>query len=57
MAYALQKTGKVSSKQDDKGYYLMSSTFTISGTPTKPDNSSLYTFIGEAALGGILGGR
>jgi hypothetical protein len=55
MAYALQKTGKLSSKQDDKGYNLMTSSFTIGGTPTKPDNSALYSFIGEAALGGLLG--
>ena len=44
----------VNDKQDDKGYLLMSYTFSIGGTPAKPDSSQLWKIIGEAAARSFL---
>jgi len=53
----LQRAGMLGQTQDAKGYQLMTRTFTIGGTPGKPDNSSLWKFLGEAALGAALPSR
>lgn len=51
LAYALQRAGLLSDKQDDKGYALMSRTFTVGGTPSKPNNSALWSLLLETGLG------
>jgi hypothetical protein len=51
LGYLLQRAGMLGQNQDEKGYQLISRTFTIGGTPTKPDNSALWSFLGQAALG------
>lgn len=51
LALLLSKTGQLGAKQDDKGYYLMSRTFQVGGTPTKPDNSALWKLLLEAGVG------
>jgi hypothetical protein len=40
--------------RDEKGYQLMTRTFTVGGTPSKPDSSSLWKILGEAAAGAFL---
>ncbi|WP_414660484.1 AsmA family protein [Horticoccus sp. 23ND18S-11] len=55
LGYLLQRSNLLGQKQDEKGYTLMSRTFSVGGTPSKPDNSSLWKILGEAALGGVLG--
>lgn len=51
LAIALQKTGQLGSLVDDKGYMLMSRTFTIGGTPTSPDNRAFWSLLLEAGIG------
>jgi hypothetical protein len=53
LAYALQKARLLTNQQDEKGYALMSRTFTIKGTPSKPDNTSLWGILLETGLGAI----
>ncbi|MEY4940940.1 MAG: hypothetical protein RIQ93_2675, partial [Verrucomicrobiota bacterium] len=50
LAYALQRSGLLSDKLDDKGYSLMTRTFTIGGTPAKPDNAALWGILLQTAL-------
>lgn len=54
LALLLNKAGLLSDKQDEKGYSLMSYTFSIGGTPAKPDSSQLWKIIGEAAARSFL---
>lgn len=54
-ALLLNKAGMLVNKQDEKGYYLMSQTFSIGGTPAKPDSSSLWQMIGAAAAKAAAG--
>lgn len=53
LGYLLQRVGMLGAKQDEKGYQLMTRTFTIGGTTSKPDNSALWKILGEAALGAL----
>lgn len=53
LAHLLQRVGKLSGTQDDKGYFLMSRSFAIGGTPAKPDNSALWKLLLEAGLGAL----
>lgn len=55
LGYLLQRVRMLGATKDEKGYQLMSRTFNVGGTPSKPDSSSLWTILGEAALGGVLG--
>jgi hypothetical protein len=54
LGYLLQRVNMLSANKDPKGYQLMSRNFTIGGTPAKPDSSSLWKILGEAAIGGLL---
>lgn len=56
MAYLLNKAHMLGGQQDGDGYYEMSSKFTLKGTPAKPDSSDLWKILGQAAIGGFLGG-
>jgi len=53
LGFLLQKVGMLGQKQDDKGYQLMTRTFTIGGTPSNPDSAALWKILGEAALGAL----
>ena len=53
LAYLLQRVGMLGAKQDEKGYQLMTRSFTVGGTTGKPDNSALWRLLGEAALGAL----
>lgn len=53
MLAQLQTQAGVQARTDEKGYALMTRTFTIGGTTAKPDSSSLWKILGEAAAGGI----
>ncbi|MBL9212727.1 MAG: hypothetical protein JNL92_19860 [Opitutaceae bacterium] len=55
LGFLLQRVRLLGATTDDKGYNLMSRTFTIGGTPSKPDNSALWKILGEAAVGAALG--
>ncbi|OIR04384.1 putative assembly protein [mine drainage metagenome] len=55
MAYLMNRANLLSGQTDDKGYNTMSSTFTLSGTPVKPNSSDLWSIIGKAAIGSLLG--
>jgi hypothetical protein len=48
-AALLSRAGALSGKQDEQGYYLMSRSFTVGGTASNPDASSLWTMLAEAA--------
>lgn len=54
LAHALNQGRLLSGQTDDKGYYLMSKTFTIGGTPAKPDRSALWSILLETGLGSLL---
>ena len=53
LAYLLQRVGMLGGNKDEKGFLLMSRSFTVGGTPSKPDNSALWKILGEAALGAL----
>lgn len=55
LGFLLQRVRLLGTNTDDKGYNLMSRTFTIGGTPSKPDNTALWKILGEAAVGAALG--
>jgi hypothetical protein len=50
LAYALQKAGLLGTQQDANGYVQMARTFTIGGTPSKPDNSALWSILAQVGL-------
>ncbi len=50
LAYALQKSRLLGDKQDEKGYALMTRTFTVGGTPSKVDNGSLWSILLQTGL-------
>jgi hypothetical protein len=54
LGYLLQRVGMLGSTKDDRGYQLMSRTFTVGGTPSKPDSAALWKILGEAAAGALL---
>jgi hypothetical protein len=62
LAYLLQRVNLLPPTQqelklDDKGFALLSKTFTIGGTPANPDSSSLWkTILAEAAKAGAAKG-
>lgn len=53
LGFLLNRVRLLTANQDEKGYNLMSRTFTIGGTPSKPDNSALWKILGEAAIGAL----
>lgn len=55
LALLLNKAGALGEKQDEKGYYLMTQTFKVGGTAAKPDSSSLWKILGEAAARAAAG--
>jgi len=54
LGYLLNRVKLLGANKDEKGYNLMSRTFTIGGTPSKPDNSALWKILGEAAVGALV---
>jgi hypothetical protein len=54
LGYLLQRVRMLGQNQDDKGYQLMSRTFSVGGTPSKPDSGALWKILGEAAAGAFL---
>ncbi len=54
LGYLLQKVGMLGANKDEKGYQLMTRTFSIGGTPAKPDSGALWKILGEAALGSLV---
>lgn len=54
LGFLLNRVRLLGTNQDEKGYNLMSRTFTIGGTPSKPDNSALWKILGEAAVGALV---
>lgn len=50
LAYALQRAGLLGTQQDANGYVQMARTFTIGGTPSKPDNSALWAILAQVGL-------
>jgi len=54
LGYLLQKVGMLGTQKDDKGYQLMSRSFTLGGTLAKPDSGALWKILGEAALGALV---
>jgi hypothetical protein len=55
LAHLLNRSGVLTQKMDPKGYYLMSQSFTIGGTPANPDSSQLWKFLGSAAASAAAG--
>ncbi len=55
MAFLLDKAGLLSGNKDDKGYYTMSTNFTVGGTPAKADSNELWRIIAEAGLKAAAG--
>ncbi len=54
LAQLLGKAGVLGQNADEQGYQLLQRTFTVGGTPSKPDSSALWKFlIGEAATRGL----
>ena len=53
--YVASKAGVVGQNQDEKGYTLMKQSFTIGGTPAKPDSSQLWKVLGAAAVQAAAG--
>jgi hypothetical protein len=51
LAYLLQRVGMLGANKDDKGYQLMTRTFTVGGTPAKPDSGSLWSLLLQAGVG------
>ncbi len=54
LAHALNEARLLSANTDDKGYNLMTKTFTIGGTPAKPDRRALWSILLETGLGSFL---
>jgi len=63
LAYVLNKAALLAAvqddtgthgKQDEKGYYLLKTTFILDGTLAKPDSSQLWSLIGQAAARALL---
>lgn len=54
-AVVLNKTGVLGANKDEKGYYQMTQTFSIGGTPAKPDSSQLWQVLGGAAARAAAG--
>jgi hypothetical protein len=55
LALVLGKAGVLGQNLDEKGYTLMKQSFTIGGTPAKPDSSQLWKFLGAAAVQAAAG--
>jgi hypothetical protein len=49
LAALLSRAGALSEKQDEQGYHLMSKSFTVGGSASNPDSSSLWGLLAEAA--------
>lgn len=47
MAFLLNRLHALNGKQDAQGYYTMSDTFTLGGTPSNPDSSALWKFLAQ----------
>lgn len=54
LAALLAKAGVLGQITDDRGYQLLERTFTLGGTPAKPDSNALWKFLlAEAAARGV----
>lgn len=54
-AVVLNKAGVLGGNKDEKGYYQMTQTFSIGGTPANPDSSQLWQMLGGAAARAAAG--
>ena len=54
LGYLFQRVGMLGAAQDDKGYQLLSRTFTVGGTASKPDSDALWKLLAQAAIGAYL---
>lgn len=54
-AAVLNRAGVLGGQQDEKGYYRMTQTFRIGGTPAQPDSSQLWQMLGAAAARAAAG--
>lgn len=54
LAVLLDRVKLLGQQKDEKGYNLMTRQFTIEGTTSKPDSSSLWKILAEAAAGALL---
>ncbi len=50
MGFLMNKAHLLGGNQDELGYYTMSSSFTLAGTPTKPDARDLGRIVLQAAM-------
>lgn len=55
LALLLNRAGVLGQQTDQRGYYLMTQSFTIGGTPAKPDSSQLWQMLGAAAARAAAG--
>jgi hypothetical protein len=55
LAHLLNRAGVLSQNMDPKGYFLMTQSFTIGGTPANPDSSQLWKMLGTAAAQAAAG--
>lgn len=55
MAQLLRRTGALSDKQDELGYYPMSTSFTLTGTPSSTNSGDLWRIILESAAKAAAG--
>jgi hypothetical protein len=55
LALLLNRAGVLGQQTDQRGYYLMTQTFNIGGTPAKPDSSQLWQILGAAAARAAAG--
>ena len=54
LEHLLARANALGEQADPQGYRLMQKTFTVGGSPSKPDSSSLWTFLlKEAATRGV----
>lgn len=54
-AAVLNRAGVLGGQQDEKGFYKMTQTFRIAGTPAQPDSSQLWQMLGAAAARAAAG--
>jgi hypothetical protein len=50
LAFLLERVGMLGKTTDQSGYNLMTRTFTVGGTPSNADTTSLYALLAEAVL-------
>ncbi len=53
-AVVLNRLRLLKNEQDDKGYYLMSESFSVGGTAANPDSKALWAMVAKAGVGALL---